>query len=387
MGGSPAIDQRLAQAVEQNGVPGVVAAVTNRDGLDYEGAFGKRNVAASAPMTADTVFWIASMTKAVTSVAALQLVEQGKLSLDGPIGDLLPGLTHPQVLEGFAADGKPLLRPARSPITLRHLLTHTSGFGYDFSSAEISRYVQYNCLPAVTTCQTRALDLPLLFDPGERWEYGISTDYVGLAIEAASGERLEQYFHRHVLAPLGMKDTGFVLRPEQKQRLAAMHQRMPDGRLQPIPFAMPETPEFFTGGGGLYSTALDYARFMRTVLNQGRADGGRILKPETCALLICNQVGSLQAGVIKTANPALSNEADPFPGMPCHWSLAFLINPQPSPLGRSAGSLSWGGLANTFYWIDPGRGLGAVILMQMLPFADPKALSAAAGFEQAIYAA
>jgi len=229
--------------------------------------------------------------------------------------------------------------------------------------------------------------LPLLFDPGERWEYGISTDYVGLAIEAASGERLEQYFHRHVLAPLGMKDTGFVLRPEQKQRLAAMHQRMPDGRLQPIPFGMPETPEFFTGGGGLYSTALDYARFMRMVLNQGRADGGRILKPETCALLICNQVGSLQAGVIKTANPALSNEADPFPGMPCHWSLAFLINPQPSPLGRSAGSLSWGGLANTFYWIDPGRGLGAVILMQMLPFADPKALSAAAGFEQAIYAA
>ncbi len=291
-----AIDRALRQAVAAGDVPGVVAVAADAQGVVYEGAFGLRHLEDGPAMTLDTVFWIASMTKAVTSVAALQLVERGLLELDAPIGALLPGLAAPQVLEGFDAEGAPRLRPARRPITLRHLLTHTAGFGYDIWNAEINRYMAATGLPPTGTGRLAALAAPLLFDPGERWNYGINTDWVGRAVEAASGRSLDVYFRERIFGPLGMTETGHVLRPEQRTRRAAMHQRVADGGLAPVAFALPEAPEFFSGSGGLHSTAGDYLRFARMILGRGRLDGAELLRPETVDLMATNQIGPLTVG-------------------------------------------------------------------------------------------
>jgi CubicO group peptidase (beta-lactamase class C family) len=239
-----------------------------RDGTTYQGAYGMRALPEGAAMTPQTVFWIASMTKAVTSTAAMQLVEQGKMTLDQPIAEVLPELASPQVLEGFDAAGEPRLRPARRPITLRHLITHTAGFVYDIWSAEMGRYMEKR-YPGVITCQNAALALPLTFDPGERWDYGINIDWLGKAVERVSGQSLGQYFAEHLFAPLGMSDTGFRLSENHRGRLAAMHARGEDGALAPIPFEIPQDPEFEMGGGGLYGTAADYLAFERLFLNDG----------------------------------------------------------------------------------------------------------------------
>lgn len=381
----PQVDQILRRAAETGEVPGVVAMAATADGPLYAGAFGRRDVSKDAVMTADTVFWIASMTKAVTSVAAMQLVERGRLTLDDPLGALLPELAAPQVLEGFDADGAPRLRPAKRPVTLRHLLTHTAGFSYDMWNAAIGRYMQQEGIPGIITCRNDALRTPLVADPGERWEYGISIDWVGKAVEAASGQKLDAYLRDHVLDPLGMRDTGFVLTQSQRARLAAMHQRQPDGSLEPISFEVPQQPEFFMGGGGLYGTGPDYLSFLRMLLNGGRLDGAEILRPETVAQMAQNQIGDLAAGVMRTAMPHLTNDVDFFPGMELKWGLGFLINPQPGPAGRSAGSLTWAGLANTYFWVDPARRVAGLILTQILPFADARAVALYGAFESGIY--
>lgn len=381
----PQVDQILRRAAETGEVPGVVAMAATADGPLYAGAFGRRDVSKDAVMTADTVFWIASMTKAVTSVAAMQLVERGRLTLDDPLGALLPELAAPQVLEGFDADGTPRLRPAKRPVTLRHLLTHTAGFSYDMWNAAIGRYMQQEGIPGIITCRNDALRTPLVADPGERWEYGISIDWVGKAVEAASGQKLDAYLRDHVLDPLGMRDTGFVLTQSQRARLAAMHQRQPDGSLEPISFEVPQQPEFFMGGGGLYGTGPDYLSFLRMLLNGGRLDGAEILRPETVAQMAQNQIGDLAAGVMRTAMPHLTNDVDFFPGMELKWGLGFLINPQPGPAGRSAGSLTWAGLANTYFWVDPARRVAGLILTQILPFADARAVALYGAFESGIY--
>ena len=270
MGSIAEIDAVLRRAAEAGEVPGVVALAAMPGGVVYEGAFGRRDLALGSAMTPDTIFRIASMTKAVTSVAAMQLVEAGKLELDQPIGRVLPELAAPQVLVGFDAAGKPRLRPARRPITLRHLLTHTAGFGYEMLNADLIRYIHRTDTPSTSTGRLASLRLPLLFDPGERWEYGISIDWVGRAVEAVSGTSLDRYFREHIFAPLGMADTGFALAPEQMSRLAPVHQRRADGSLAPIAVDMPpQKPEFWAGGGGLYSTGGDYLRFVRMVLDQG----------------------------------------------------------------------------------------------------------------------
>ncbi len=275
MRGLPQIDQELRSAVERGDVPGVVAMAASRDGPVYQGAFGSRALPDGAAMTADTVFWIASMTKAVTSTAAMQLVEQGKLSLDRPVAETLPELIAPRVLEGFDSAGEPRLRPARRPITLRHLLTHTAGFGYAIWNPDLARYIEKTGIPDIITCQNAALGLPLIFDPGERWDYGINIDWVGKAVERVSGRKLGQYFAEHIFAPAGMKDTGFELTQERRARLAGMHSRGEDGALAAIPFEMPQEPEFEMGGGALYGTAADYLAFARLFLNEGRAADGR----------------------------------------------------------------------------------------------------------------
>jgi len=386
MQNSAQIDQTLRQASERGEIPGVVAIAASSSEVLYQGAFGKRDLSKPQPMTVNSVFWIASMTKAVTAAAAMQLVEQGKLSLDAPIGKVLPDLAEPLVLEGFGADGAPKTRPAKAPITLRHLLTHTAGFCYDMWNADMVKYMAHHGIPGIIGCQEAALKTPLASDPGTRWEYGINIDFAGKAVEAASGQKLDAYLRDHLFAPLGMTDTGFKIGDAQRQRLVAVHARGEDGALAPIPFEVAQEPEFHMGGGGLYGTAADYIKFTQMILNKGRAGGHQVLKPETVALMGQNHIGDLNVGKMESAIAFATNDVDLYPGMDKKWGLSFLINTEATPEGRSAGSLAWAGLANTYYWIDPSRDVCGVILMQVLPFADGKCLDAFAGFERGVYA-
>ncbi len=337
-------------------------------------------------MTADSVFWIASMTKAITAAAAMQLVEQGKLSLDEPIGKVLPDLASPQVLEGFDAKGEPKLRPANKPITLRHLMTHTAGFAYDLWNGDIVQYMEKTGLPGITTCQNAALKTPLMTDPGTRWEYGINIDFVGKAVEAVSGKRLDAYLHGHIFTPLGMSDTGFRIGEPQRKRLVGMHARAEDGTLAAIPFELEQSPEFHMGGGGLYGTAADYIKFTQMILNKGKGNGNQVLKPETVAMMGQNHIGDLTMGKMTSAIGWATNDVDVYPDIAKKWGLSFMINTAKTAEGRSPGSLAWAGLANTYFWIDPARNVTGVILMQLLPFVDKKCLEAFAGFESGVYA-
>jgi methyl acetate hydrolase len=381
------IDAMLRRAVEAKEVPGVVAIAANDKGVIYEGAFGTRNLAQGAAMTPDTIFRIASMTKAATSVAAMQLVEQGKLQLDQPIGSVLPELSAPQVLEGFDDAGAPRLRLAKRPITLRHLLTHTAGFGYEFLNADLIRYVKVSGTPSGSTGKLASLRMPLVFDPGERWEYGINLDWVGRAVEAVSGLPLEVYFRQRIFAPLGMIDTDYVVSSAQQSRLVSVHQRKENGSLEAIEPKDPPWREFWSGGGGLYSTGRDYLMFLQMLMHQGRFNGVQLLRPQTVAIMGQNQIGDIRAGVAKTAMPERSNDFDFFPGMACKWGLGYMLTPQPGPNGRSAGSLTWAGIFNTYYWLDPQKRIAGVYLTQILPFADPKALALYGEFESSIYGA
>ena len=380
------IDQVLRQKSEAQEIPGVVAIAANGKEVIYQGAFGKRDLSKDDAMTPDSVFWIASMTKAITAAAAMQLVEQGKLSLDAPIGKALPDLAAPQVLEGFDANGEPRLRPAKKEITLRHLMTHTAGFAYNMWNDDMVQYLEKTGLPAVTTCKNDALKTPLMTDPGTRWEYGTNIDFVGKAVEAVSGKRLDAYLRDHLFTPLGMTDTGFKLGESQRQRLVAMHGRGPDGSLAPIPFELEQDPEFHMGGGGLYGTAGDYIRFTQMILNKGKGNGNQVLRPETVALMGQNHIGELTMTRMTAAVAFATNDVDLYPDMVKKWGLSFLITTAKTPEGRSPGSLAWAGLANTYYWIDPARDVTGVILMQVLPFADGKCLEAFAGFERGVYA-
>jgi CubicO group peptidase (beta-lactamase class C family) len=385
MQGKAQIDAILRQASDAGEIPGVVAIAANSNDVIYQGAFGKRDLSRDDAMTTDSVFWIASMTKAITAAAAMQLVEQGKLSLDAPIGKVLPDLVAPQVLEGFDADGEPMMRPARNPITLRHLMTHTAGYCYNMWNGDMVQYLEKTGLPAVTTCKNDALKLPLVSDPGTRWEYGINIDFVGKAVEAVSGKRLDAYLRDHLFTPLGMTDTGFKIGDSQRQRLVAMHGRGPDGSLAPIPFELEQDPEFHMGGGGLYGTAGDYIRFTQMILNKGRGNGNQLLKPETVAMMGQNHIGELAMTRMISAVAFATNDVDLYPDMVKKWGLSFMINTAQTLEGRSPGSLAWAGLANTYYWIDPARDVTGVILMQVLPFADEKCLEAFAGFERGVY--
>ena len=379
-------DAILRKGVESGDVPGVVAAATDANDTIYEAAFGVRTLGQPDPMTTDTVVWIASMTKALTGTAAMQLVEQGKLALDEPIGDVLPALKDVVVLEGFDANGQPRTRVPKRPITLRHLLTHTAGFGYEFWNADDVRYQQVKGLPPIISCQNATLQLALHFDPGDRWEYGINIDWVGKAIEAVSGKKLGTYLAENVFGPLGMTDTAFYITPNMRQRMAKLHQRGEDGSLTPLmEFEVPQNPEFEMGGGGLYATIPDYLKFIRMILNNGRAGTEQILKPETVALMTRNAMGNHQVTMLKTVMPAVSGDAEFFPGMPKSWGLTFMINNEEAPTGRTKGSLAWAGLANSYYWIDQSRKLGGAYATQLFPFGDSKALPLYLEFEQAVY--
>lgn len=381
----PAIDEALRRGVETKEVPGVVALAATDRGVFYEGAFGSRALGEGPAMSVDTVFRLASMTKAVTSVAAMQLVEQGKLDLDQPIGNVLPELAAPQVLEGFDDAGAPRLRPAKRPITLRHLLTHTAGFGYEIWQPSLGRYLKATGTPSIFTGKLASLRLPLLFDPGERWDYGINLEWTGRAIEAVAGQPLAVYFRENIFAPLGMVDTDYAISAAQQARLVKVHQRKPDGTLEPVAGADPAWREFWSGGGGLYSTGRDYLAFLQMLLHQGRFRGVQVLRPKTVALMNQNHIGDIEAGVLKTAMPQRSSDVDFFPGNPCRWGLGYMISTKPGPNGRSAGSLTWAGIFNTYYWLDPQKRVAGVFLTQILPFADTQAVRVYGEFEKAVY--
>ena len=382
------IDGVLKQAVDAKDVPGVVAMATTDKGVLYEGAFGPRALGESAVMTPDTVFRIASMTKAIATVAAMQLVEQGKLTLEGPVPNIDPTLGSPTVLEGFDAAGAPKVRPAKGPITLRQLLTHTAGFSYDTWDADTGRYIKATGMPGRATGKVASLRQPLVFDPGTRWLYGINIEWTGRLIETVSGVALEDYFRERIFGPLGMKDSGYVTSQEQRARQARLHTRQADGSLAVQPLEpVPVKGEFWPAGGPLYSTARDYMVFLQMLLNGGSLNGTRILKPETVALMNQNHTGNIPCGVLKTANPALSNDVNFFPGADIRWGLGYMMNLEAGPNGRSAGTFSWGGLYNTYYWLDPAKKVAGVIMTQILPFADTKAVNLYGQLEAGVYEA
>ena len=384
-GGSQAIDEVLRTGMQRRGIPAVVGMVANGHSILYSGAFGARDAASNMPVGMNSIFSIASMTKAITTTAALQLVEQEKLKLDEPAARALPELGKLKVIAGFdASTGEPMLRPISKPVTLRHLLTHTSGFAYDTWNATMFRYAQKTA--TIDAAAITDPPSPLVFEPGTAWQYGTSLDWVSRMVEAASGKSFEAYLQENILKPLGMNDTSFLLTAEKFDRRVSVSQRQPDGKLRENPRVLPAPPARPTGGGGLYSTAPDYIRFTQMTLGKGSLHGVRILKPETVAQMSRNQIGSLSAGKLKSFRPERSADVDLHPGAQDKWGFGFLINTVPYEGGRSAGSLAWAGVDNTFYWIDPHRGLAAVLMMQFLPFVDKEAVGMLGDFERSVYA-
>lgn len=380
------LDRLLGGAAERGDIPGVVAVAFDKSGLTYEGGFGERVLGSGVEMTPDTVGAIFSMTKAITGASAMIEIERGNLSLDTPAGDVCPDLADAQVLEGLGADGTPQLRPASTPITLRHLLTHTSGFVYDIWNSEFGAYLEATGTPSVLSLELAALRTPIMFDPGTQWEYGTGIDWAGQMVEAVSGQTLGQHMAANIFEPLGMTSTGFAPTDDMMARAAGPHARLPDGSLTPMELPPPENPEFEMGGGGLFSTMADYARFCRMVLNDGELDGNRVLSAASVERMCTNAMGDLRVRKLTTAVPQFSNDAEFFPGEPKSWGLTFQINEEPAFTGRPAGTCMWAGLANSFFWIDRTNGIGGSYLTQILPFADEKSVDLFFDFETAVYA-
>lgn len=379
-----AIDGVLERAVTGRAAPGIVAMVGDRDGVIYEGASGLVSVDGNEPATLDTVFAIMSMTKALTSVAALQLVERGELALEQPVADVLPAFDALQVLDGFDGE-EPRLRAPASRATIRHLLTHTSGAAYPFLNADLLRYHAVTGLPDVMSGSLEMLKAPLVCDPGTRWEYGTSTDWLGQVVEAVTGMDLGSCCRERIFAPLGMPDATFVATEEQASRMMAVHFRLPDGGLLQQALELPE-PEFQSGGAGACATAPDYMRFMRALLRGGELDGERILAPETVDLMFSEQLeGAVMPDGMTAAVPMLSNDVPSMP-VPEGWGLGLRLALEDLPGMRPAGTADWGGLLNCAYWIDRASGVAAVIMTQLLPFYDAAIVQVFAEFELGVYA-
>ena len=382
------LDQILNDAVDAGEIANVGAIVTDRTDVLYEGVTGPWRSDSERPLALDAIYEIHSMTKPIAAAGVMQLVEQGRLDLDADCGELIPTLKNPLVLEGFDRGGDPMLRQARTPITLRRLLTHTAGFVYDQWNPLMRTWFERRPLSRAELYAKPENCPPLAFDPGTRWEYGINIDWAGKVLEAVAGEPLAEYLKRELLDPLGMASTGYVADPAQRARLAGVHQRGPDGRIAPVDFERPDLPaSAYTGGGGMFGAARDYARFMRMILNEGALDGVRVLKPETVRMMSRNQMGDIEVTPLPAANPELTFPVDLFPGHPKGWGLSFMINKTDIPGARPAGSLAWAGLRNTYFWIDPKTGVGGALFTQMLPFADPRTLAVLDRFERMVYAA
>ncbi len=381
-----ALDAVLAGVVDSSPrVPGVAAVVTDREGNIYEGAAGVRSLDANATFTPDTVCAIFSTTKAIGGTACLQLVEDGLLDLDAPAKEYIPAIGDLQVLDGFDDGGNPVLRAAKRDITTRMLLLHTAGFGYDFFNEDYARLANDHGQPSVITATKESIATPLLFDPGERWEYGSNIDWAGQVVEAITGKRLGDVMSERIFEPLGMNSTSFSMTAGMRAAMAKMHQRGADGSLVPLDFELPADPDLHMAGHGLYSTATDYIKFIRMWLNDGMGPDGPILSKATVEMAAANGLGDLKIKALPAVNPMLTNEAEFFPGMPKSWALTFMINDEDAPTGRPAGSLAWAGLANLYYWIDRRSGVGGFWATQIFPFADPTSVGGYLAFETAVY--
>ncbi len=369
----------------ETAVPGVVAMLTDREKNLYEGAAGLRRFGSDGAMTTDSAFAIFSTTKAITGTAILQLVEDGTLDLDAPAKAYVPEIGTLQVIEGFDENGEPRLRAPKRDVTTRMLMLHTAGFGYDFFNETYKRLAEERGQPSVITATKAALMTPLLFDPGDRWEYGSNIDWCGQIVEAIAGKRLGAVFKERIFEPLGITDMTFELHDGLRGRLAGMHARNADGSLTPMDFELPSEPEVHMGGHGLYGTVGDYMRFIRMWLNDGAGEHGRVLKPETVRMAEQNHLAEKKVTMLPGVIPSLSNDAEFFPGLSKSWSLSFMVNDEEAPTGRPAGALGWAGLANLFYWIDRQNGYGGFWATQILPFGDPTSFAGYLDFETAFY--
>ena len=375
---SAAIDSYLTSVVRDTRIPGIVALVVDADGVVYTGAFGRQNVAAGVPMTTDSIFRIASMTKPVTSVAVMMLVQEGDIGLDDPVSQYLPAFEDLKVIENFnAADKSYGTRPAKTPMTVRHLLTHTSGLGYAFSNPALAALVGSDPGASVTR-------FPLLHDPGARWTYGESTRVLGSLVEQVSGQPLDEFMMERIFIPLGMSDTFYTVPAPKAGRVVTVHRTTPEGLVETPNPAEITAPVY--GDGGLHSTAADYAKFIQLFLNKGRAPNGvRLLSEASVALMGENHIGAIFVEQQPAANPAVT---EPFPlgAGRDKFGLGFEITgPHTDRFARSPGSMAWAGIFNTEFWIDPRRGIGGVLLMQYLPFYDGAAIETLQGFEHRVY--
>ncbi len=367
-----AIRALLDGAVTKGAVHGVAALVVGRDGPLFHHAAGEAD--------AHTLFRNASMTKAVATTGALQLVEQGRLSLDATVESILPEFGRLQVLDGFDGD-RPRLRPPASAATVRQLMTHTAGLGYFFTNDKLMRYLTLTGEPSPLSGEKRSLSVPLVNDPGTLWEYGVNTDWLGLIVEKISGQSLGAYLQQQVYTPLGMQDSGFAPTPAQREHLLRVMQRQADGRLAPSVHELPAAPEWDAAGHGSYGTIQDYGRFVQAWLN----DGAGLLSPATAQMALGNQLGRVpMPTLIKSAAPELSNDVPSLP-VPQGWGLGFHLTLTDLPGMRSSGTADWAGVFNSYYWIDRTRGVGGVLMTQVLPFFDMPVIETLMGFEMAVY--
>ena len=369
-------------------VAGVVAMLTDREANTYEGAAGEQALGSGEAMTTDSVFAIFSTTKAITGTCVMQCVEEGLLDLDAPAKTYAPDIGKLQVLDGFDEAGNPQLRPPKRDITTRMLMLHTAGFGYDFFNKNYSHMAEKHGQPSVITGTKKALMTPLLFDPGDKWEYGTNVDWAGQVVEGIRGKRLGEVMKERVFVPLGIEEMTFSLTAPMRARLAKMHARNADGSLTPMAeFELPNEPEVHYGGHGLYAPVGEYMKFIRMWLNDGQGPNGRVLKAETVEQAVRNGLQSHQKVVmLPGVIPSLSNDAEFFPGLKKSWSYTFMVNDEEAPTGRPAGAIGWAGLANLFYWIDRHNGLGGFWATQILPFGDPTSFGGYIAFETAAYA-
>lgn len=377
------LDRILADAVKTEHVPFVVGMTGNAAGQTWSGAAGEART--GVPAQTDTVFRIFSMTKAVGSTAAMILMDRGKLDADTPVADILPAFGDKQVLDGFDAAGKPIMRAPRTKATVRHLATHTSGLAYEFWNADMPRYMAATGLPTILSGLREGLDYPLLFDPGTRWDYGIGIDWLGQVVEKVDGRTIDRFCREEILEPLGMKDTRFEAEPDIVPRLAGVRMRGEDGHFTDFELAPPAKPAFYGMGHTLYSTAPDYLRFLRMYLNRGQLDGRRILSEAGLARMLGNQIGDTPIPLLKTAAPPVTADAEFFPGRRKTHSMAFQRIEEDVPGMRAAGSQFWAGVCNTHYWFDPAKDVAGLLMTQTLPFVEPRFVGVYEAFERAVY--
>ncbi|PBI93978.1 Esterase EstB [Variovorax boronicumulans] len=384
-----ALDAALHQTVHRHGgAPGVVAMATDHTGNFYEGAAGTRELGHDRPMATDSVFAIFSTTKAITGTCAMQLIEEGKISLTDPAGVYVPEIDELQVLDGFDADGRPRTRAPRRRITVNDLMLHTSGLGYEFFSEDDLKYRAALNIPTVVSGSFESIRTVLLHEPGAAWTYGANIDWLGRIVEQQRGKRLGEVMKERVFEPLGMQDIGFGMSESMKARRVTIHDRAADGRLTPLPeLVLPEPPPMDMGGHGLYATVGEYMKFIRMVLNDGAGPHGRVLKADTVQRMAQDGLAAmdLSVGGWRTSVPALSNTGEFLPGTDKGWAYTFMTNRERAPTGRPANSLMWAGLANSFFWIDRESGIGGYWATQILPFQDCASYPGFVAFETAVY--